>query len=88
MQRNIEQQLPTKFNIMNASWDSVSTMLNAGIDMFMVPGWRGTAAITDIITGFKNALKNKTITEDRINDAVARIISVKLVFGAANQVTS
>ena len=88
MQRIINQKMPTNFNIMNASWDSVSTMLNAGIDMFMIPGYRGTGAITDVITGFKNALKNKTITEDRINDAVARIISVKLALGAANQVTS
>jgi len=88
MQRIINQGFPTNFNIMNASWDSVSTMLNAGVDMFMIPGYRGTGAISDVINGFKTALKNKTITEDRINDAVARIISVKLVLGAANLVTS
>lgn len=84
MQRIINQQLPTNFNIMNGTWDSVTTMLNAGIDMFMIPGWRGVAAINDVISGFKFALKNGTINEDRINSAVARIIAVKLVLGAAN----
>jgi beta-glucosidase-like glycosyl hydrolase len=86
MQRIINQQLPTNFNIMNGSWDSVTTMLNAGIDMFMIPGWRGPKAITDVIVGMKEALKNKTIDEDRLNDAVARIISVKLAMGVAKEV--
>lgn len=84
----MDQQLPTNFNIMNGTWDSVTTMLNAGIDMFMVPGWRGAKAINDVINGMKNALKNGTINEDRINDAVARIISVKLALGVATQVKS
>jgi beta-glucosidase len=53
MQRVINQCLPTNFNIMNGTWDSVTTMLNAGIDMFMIPGWRGMAAVNDVITGFK-----------------------------------
>jgi beta-glucosidase len=87
MQRIITQKLPTNFNIMNASWDSVTTMLNAGVDMFMIPGWRGVGAVNDVINGFKIAFKNKTITEDRINDAVARIIAVKLALGAAKKVS-
>lgn len=61
MQRIIDQQLPTNFNIMNGTWDSVTTMLNAGIDMFMIPGWRGIKAVSDVIIGMKNALKNGTI---------------------------
>lgn len=61
MQRVINQCLPTNFNTMNASWDSVTTMLNAGIDMFMIPGWRGMSAVNDVITGFKEAIRNKTI---------------------------
>ena len=62
-------------------------MLNAGIDMFMLPGWRGMSAVNDVINGLKEALNNKTITEDRLNDAVARIISVKLVMETANLAT-
>ena len=53
MQRIINQQLPTNFNIMNGTWDSVTTMMNAGIDMFMIPGWRGLAAVNDVIIGMK-----------------------------------
>lgn len=33
--------------------------------------------------GVKISLKNNTITMDRLNDAVARIISVKLALGVA-----
>jgi beta-glucosidase-like glycosyl hydrolase len=61
MQRIIDQKLPTNFNIMNGTWDSVSTMLNAGVDMFMIPGWRGVKAVNDVISGFKFGLKNGTI---------------------------
>ena len=84
MQRVIDQGLPTNFNIMKSPCDSVTTMLNAGMDMFMLPGWRGMSAVYDVINGLKDAYNNKTITEDRLNDAVARIVSVKLVLGSAN----
>jgi len=48
---------------MNASWDSVSQMLNSGIDMVMIPGWRGIKAVGDVITGFREALKNGTLSQ-------------------------
>lgn len=38
---------------MNGTWDSVTTMMNAGVDMFMIPGWRGLAAVNDVIIGMK-----------------------------------
>jgi beta-glucosidase len=88
MVRIIGQQLPTNFNIMNASWDSVSQMVNSGIDMLMLPGWRGVSAVNDAVNGFKVALKNGTLCEERLNDAVARIISVKLALGVATVVKS
>ena len=88
MQRIINQQLPTNFNIMNGTWDSVTTMMNAGIDMFMIPGWRGLAAVNDVIIGMKEALKNGTLSVERLNDAVARIISVKLALGVTKEVKS
>lgn len=86
MQRIIDQQLPTNFNIMNGTWDSVTTMMNAGIDMFMIPGWRGIKAVSDVVTGMKEAIKNGTLSIERLNDAVARILSVKLALGAASVV--
>jgi beta-glucosidase-like glycosyl hydrolase len=39
----------------------------------------------DYIEGMKQALKNSTVILDRLNDAVARIISVKLALGIAKQ---
>lgn len=86
MQRIIDQQLPTNFNIMNGTWDSVTTMMNAGIDMFMIPGWRGIKAVSDVIVGMKEAIKNGTLSIERLNDAVARILSVKLALKAATVV--
>lgn len=86
MERIISQGLPTNFNIMNGSWDSVSQMVNSGIDMLMIPGWRGIKAAYDAVTGFKEALKNGTLSQERLNDAVARILSVKLALGVATQV--
>ena len=71
---------------MNESWDSVSTLANAGIDMFMIPGSNGISLMTRIINGYKQALKNQTISIERLNDAVARIISVKLAVGVAKKI--
>lgn len=39
----------------------------------------------EYIEGMKQALKNSTVLMDRLNDAVARIISVKLALGIAKQ---
>ena len=86
MERILNQQLPTNFNIMNGTWDSVTTMMNAGVDMFMIPGWRGLKAVSDVVVGLKEAIKNGTLSIERLNDAVARILSVKLALGAATQV--
>ena len=56
-------------------------MVNAGIDMIMVPGFKGLKAITEVVAGFKEAIVNKTLSLDRLQDAVARILSVKLALG-------
>lgn len=46
--------------------------VNAGVDMFMEPlHWM------ECITNIKKAVKNGDITEERINDAVSRILKVK-----------
>jgi beta-glucosidase-like glycosyl hydrolase len=37
----------------------------------------------EYIEGYKQALKNTTILMDRLNDQVARIISVKIALGIA-----
>ena len=49
----ISQQLPTDFFNFYGPWDSVTSMLNAGVDMFMVPGDKGIAQVKTVIIGFK-----------------------------------
>ena len=63
-------------------------MLNGGIDMFMIPGYRGILAVRDVVNGLKEAHSRGVISDDRLNDAVARILSVKLTLGMANEVNS
>ena len=62
----------------NTYQEKVVTAVNAGIDMLMVDGYEGNdkkwlAAINAIISGVKNG----QIAEDRISDAVYRILKVK-----------
>lgn len=50
--------------------------VNAGVDMFMEPNqWM------ECFNLLKSAVKNGDITEDRINDAVRRILTVKMEMG-------
>ena len=39
----------------------------------------------EYVEGIRIGLKNNTITMDRLNDAVARIMAVKLALGVAKQ---
>jgi len=53
-------------------YNQLVASVNAGVDMFMEPlHWR------DCISNIKKAVKNGDITEERINDAVSRILKVK-----------
>ena len=60
--------------------ESVATMFAAGVDMFMIPS---RDSMMEYINFVKMGLQNNTITMDRLNDAVARILSVKLALGIA-----
>jgi len=71
---------------MFAPWDSVTSLLNAGVDMFMIPGEKGLAQVQRVINGFKIAFKNGTISNERVIDAVARVLSVKIAMGVATKV--
>ena len=51
-----------------------------------MPCNRTVSAVSDVIVGMKEAIKNGTLSIERLNDAVARIMSVKLALGAATQV--
>jgi len=61
----------------------IITSINAGIDMVMVPGdtiWGGEP-YHKFIQLFKEAVNEGSIAEDRINDAVSRILTVKHMMG-------
>ena len=53
--------------------------------MFMIPGYYGYRYVEEIIDGFKNTTKDGNVTADRINDAVARVLSVKMALGLVSQ---
>ena len=57
-------------------YTSVVAAINAGVDMNMVP-----TDYTNFINAMKQAVDNKDITEDRINDAVRRILRAKFALG-------
>jgi len=57
-------------------YKSVVTAINAGIDMGMV-----TDGYTNFIPTIRQAVQNEDITQERINDAVTRILRVKFLLG-------
>ena len=60
--------------------------VNAGIDMVMVPGSLfGQEHYKTFITLFKEAVAEGSIKEDRLNDAVKRILTVKHQIGLFDQ---
>ena len=61
----------------------IVTSINAGIDMVMVPGdtiWGGESYYK-FLRLFKESVEEGLISEDRINDAVSRILKVKYMMG-------
>tara|TARA_Y100001968_G_scaffold232076_1_gene214824 strand:+ start:33016 stop:34788 length:1773 start_codon:yes stop_codon:yes gene_type:complete len=61
----------------------IITSINAGIDMVMVPGdtiWGGESYYK-FLRLFKESVEEGLITEDRIDDAVYRILKVKYMMG-------
>ena len=61
----------------------IITSINAGIDMVMVPGdviWGGEP-YHKFLKLFKESIQEGKISEDRINDAVKRILKVKFMMG-------
>jgi beta-glucosidase len=61
----------------------IITSINAGIDMVMVPGdviWGGQD-YHEFLRLFKESVLEGSISEERINDAVSRILKVKYMMG-------
>lgn len=81
----IYQQLPTDLQKFQNIDEAVAQLMMAGIDMIMI-GDKG--ACNDYSEGIKKSLEKNTITMDRLNDAVARILAVKLALGIAQKTSS
>ena len=64
---------------------SCSTMINAGIDMFMLPGYRGIRGVQEYIEEVKISIVNNTISIARLDDMVTRILAVKMSMGLTLQ---
>lgn len=62
--------------------ESVIMMLSGGIDMFMLPSQLEMGKYIDSV---KQAISNNTLTIERVNDAVARVLSVKLALGVVER---
>ena len=62
---------------------NIVTGINAGIDMVMVPGAvpDGNESYQNFINLLTESIKEGLISEDRINDAVARILKIKFEIG-------
>ena len=63
-------------------------MLNAGVDMFMVPSSYGARGIEQIFNGVFVGTHNNSFDISRLDEAVTRIVSVKLAMGVIQQVKS
>jgi beta-glucosidase len=70
--------LETVHSVAKTNEDAVVMAFNAGVDMSMVPTSPNYKAYCDLML---TAVKNGRISEDRLNDAVRRILRVKLSLG-------
>lgn len=70
--------LETVHSVANTNEDAVVMAFNAGVDMSMVPTSPNYKVYCDLMI---NAVKNGRISEERLNDAVRRILRVKLSIG-------
>jgi beta-glucosidase len=65
------------FQLGVANQDGLGQCLNAGVDMFMTYN----QTIPNMLGYFANLMKAGTITQDRVDDAVRRIVAVKCELG-------
>ena len=64
------------YQVSNTKYDSLVNSINAGVDMVMTP-----FEYKDFMSNMQKALENKDITQERLDDAVRRILTVKFKVG-------
>ncbi|MFZ4620291.1 MAG: glycoside hydrolase family 3 protein, partial [Bacteroidota bacterium] len=68
---------------------AIARSVNAGLDMAMIPNGPGQSNnYIDFITKLKELVKEKKVPISRIDDAVARILKVKLEMNLGSQLTA
>jgi beta-glucosidase len=69
--------------------DAYALMVNAGIDMFMLSSHKGVVSspLERLIKDAKRALLKEHVLESKLNDAVMRILAVKMAMGLIKTVS-
>jgi beta-glucosidase len=70
------EALVTKYHVATDMEDAISQAVNAGLDMSMIP-----LDATGFTTNLTKAVADGKVTEDRINQSVARILTLKFRLG-------
>ena len=70
------EALITKYHVATDMEDAISQAVNAGLDMSMIP-----LDATGFTTNLTKAVADGKVTEDRINQSVARILTLKFRLG-------
>jgi len=70
--------LETVHNVSSNLQESITTAFNAGVDMSMVPN---SPNFMEYCKAMKNAVLEKQISQERLDDAVRRILRVKYAIG-------
>lgn len=71
------------YQVLPSKYDSLVSSINAGIDMVMTP-----FEYKDFMFNMQKALSNGDITEERLDDAVRRILTVKFKTGLFDRPTA
>lgn len=75
--------MPRTFMNFTAEEDTYATMVNSGVDMFML---NKRAAVERLFKHAKKVTEHNYIPESRFNDAVTRILTVKMAMGLIEKV--
>lgn len=79
--------LPMSYFRMESKLVAVSQIVTAGVDMLMLPAY-AKDEIATVVSNLKAALARNMFAEDRIDQAVSRILTVKLAMGLVKNKTA
>jgi beta-glucosidase len=74
------QGLPTTWIKFPNTYQATCMLVSGGIDMMMLPGY-DKSSLNQYFNDLKKCVQDKTVSQQRIDDAVVRILSVKFSMG-------